>query len=111
MSSVQLLLTTTKTLIRTRATTTLAGYSKPSANYSTKTYTGKLYLSLNYRYSFIVTCIKNNYSDLKVVLKDGRELNAHKFVLVSRSNNWDNHNLSVISELDLSGKQFKIDNI
>ena len=47
-------------------------------------------------------------SDLKVVLKDGRELKAHKFVLDSRSNNWDKNNLSVISELDLSGKNFSL---
>jgi hypothetical protein len=47
---------------------------------------------------------KDLYSDLRVALKDGQRLRAHKFVLDARSKNWDSQNLSSISELDLSGE-------
>ena len=43
-------------------------------------------------------------SDLVIKLNNGSQLKAHKFVLDARSKNWDSHNLSIITELDLSGK-------
>lgn len=51
---------------------------------------------------------KDLYSDLKIVLNNGAELKAHKFVLDARSKNWNNHNLSLISELDLSDVTYDI---
>ena len=38
------------------------------------------------------------------MLANKSELKAHKFVLDARSKNWDSQDLSLISELDLSGK-------
>ncbi len=39
---------------------------------------------------------------MKILLNDGKVLRAHKFVLDARSKNWNNHNLSILTELDLS---------
>ena len=47
-------------------------------------------------------------SDLKIKLSNGTYLKAHKFVLDARSKNWNSQNLSIISELDLSGKFLRI---
>jgi hypothetical protein len=54
---------------------------------------------------------KDLYSDLKVLLKGHTSLQAHKFVLDARSKNWDSQNLSIISELDLSGIKILINSV
>lgn len=45
---------------------------------------------------------------MKVNLKNGGELRAHKFVLDARSKNWDSQNLSTISQLDLTDVKYEI---
>ncbi len=45
---------------------------------------------------------------MKIKLSNGTYLKAHKFVLDARSKNWNSQNLSIISELDLSGKFLRI---
>ncbi|XP_050409674.1 zinc finger protein OZF [Patella vulgata] len=42
------------------------------------------------------------YSDLKIVLEGGREIFAHKLILLSRSDEWCNTNLQKLDELALT---------
>ncbi len=41
-------------------------------------------------------------------MADGQSLKGHKFVLDARSKNWDSHDLSTISELDISDVNYDI---
>ena len=60
--------------------------------------------------SIIMYFIMNNThthtnSDLRIKMSNGSVLRAHKFVLDARSKHWDAHELSSISELDMSGRR------